>query len=92
MVDHHEYFGGIMRVQMDNGHHEEIWLDRNLWFDLDIDGRWLVGVTGPDPTDETLIGAIVVRDRTMCRFIEMLGRLIADPSQFAGEPVLLGPD
>jgi hypothetical protein len=93
MTSHHAYFGGRMLVHMETTNdHQEILLDRDVWFDLDIDGRWLVGVSGPDAADEMQTGAIVVRDDVMSHFIETLGRLLADPAEFAGEPVLVGPD
>jgi hypothetical protein len=60
MPNHIEYFGGMThgRILLENKHREE------LWFDRDIDGRWFVGVTGPNTADEENIGAIVVRDRS----------------------------
>jgi hypothetical protein len=37
------------------------------------------------------MGAIVVKDAAIGRFIDMLGELIADPDRFADEPRLIGP-
>ena len=87
------YFGGKThgRIILENGHREDVWFDRELWFDRDIDGRWLVGVTDPDSSEEEHTGAIVVKDATVSAFIDLLGRLIADPDTFADEPVLIGP-
>jgi hypothetical protein len=81
----------LVRMQMEDGQKQDTWLERELWFDLDIDGRWLVGVNEPETSDEEVMGAIVVRDPTVSAFIATLGKLIANPAQFAGEPVLIGP-
>jgi hypothetical protein len=85
------YFGGTIygRVTLEDGHREDHQVVRELWFDKDFDGRWLVGVTNTAGEDKT--GAIVVRDATIGAFIEMLGNLIIGPEQFADEPVLSGP-
>ena len=83
------YFGGSMRVYMDIGHQPETLLDRELWFDLDIDGRGLVGVNGADPAGEPMMGAVIVRDKAIGYFIETLGQLIANPAEFAHDPVLM---
>jgi hypothetical protein len=63
---------------------------RELWFDRDIDGRWLVGVADPTSVPQERLGAIVVKDVGIGMFIELLGQLIADPERFADEPVVLG--
>jgi hypothetical protein len=93
MSKHIGYFGGKThgRILLENGHKEELWLDRELWFDRDIDGRWLVGVTDPNTAAEENIGAIVVKDATVTAFIELLGKLFTEPDTFADEPVLIGP-
>jgi hypothetical protein len=85
-----EYFGGMMHVRMtvEERPSDVTWFDREFWFDRDIDGRWLVGVTGTGQGDEDDLGAIVVKDKTIIAFIESLGNLIANPAQFSGEPVL----
>jgi hypothetical protein len=86
------YFGGKThgRILLENGHREELWFDREVWFDRDIDGRWLVGVSDQDTSDEKHTGAIVVKDETVIAFIEMLGKMIVEPDKFADEPVIIG--
>jgi hypothetical protein len=87
------FFGGQAqgRITMENGHSEDAWFDCDLWFDRDIDGRWIVCVPVSNASDDQGIGAIVVRDETVGAFIELLGKLIAEPEKFVDEPVLLGP-
>jgi hypothetical protein len=87
------YFGGKThgRITLENGHREDLWFDRELWFDRDIDGRWLVGVSDADSADEGSTGAIVVKDEAVITFIEMLGKMIVEPDEFADEPVIIGP-
>jgi hypothetical protein len=70
-----------------------IQVHRELWFDQDIDGKWLVvaskdGATGPDGDHDydADVGAIVVTDPRVVAFIELLGELVADPARFAHEP------
>lgn len=70
---------------------------RELWFDQDIDGRWLVWVTVSTGAELTRdgsgqTGAIVVRNQDVSAFIELLGKLIADPRGFHHEPVFTGAD
>jgi hypothetical protein len=93
MTKHLGYFGGKThgRLILEDGQREDVWFDRELWFDRDIDGRWLVGVTDQDRTGEEHTGAIVVKDANVSAFIELLGKLVADPDKFGDEPVLLGP-
>lgn len=65
---------------------------RELWFDRDIDGRWLVCAVKPDHPatqghdDAHNLGAIVITDPQAIAFIELLGELVADPAQFGHEP------
>ncbi len=89
------FFGGTTRgqVTVENGHREIREIERDVWFDQDIDGRWLVwagrhvATSLPhDGDDEMDTGSIVVRDPTVVAFIEMLGELIADPAKFHDEP------
>lgn len=73
-------------------------LRRDLWFDHDIDGRWLVwaqgdtvgGADGHADQAENL-GAIVVNDPTAIAFIDMLAQLLVDPAKFGHEPVFVSP-
>ncbi len=93
------FFGGTIRGEVAIGHEhlETRMLDRDVWFDQDFDGRWLVWVTAHDGTGSTdgeddRTGAIVVRNRDAIAFIELLGRLFADPARFRHEPVFTGAD
>ena len=89
------FFGGTTRGQatMEDGHRETREIERDVWFDQDIDGRWLVwagrhdaAALPMDGKDEMDAGSIVVRDPTVIAFIDMLGELIADPAKFHNEP------
>ena len=93
MTRHVEYFGGTTHghIILQNGQREDLWFDRELWFDRDIDGRWLVGVTNQHSRDGESTGAIVVKDATISAFIELLGKLVVEPEQFADEEMVLGP-
>jgi hypothetical protein len=90
-------FGGTSQGQviLETGHSETQTLFRDVWFDRDIDGRWLVwaghhpGTMMVDGEDE--IGAIVVKDTHVAAFIEMLGELIANPAAFSEEPAFEWP-
>jgi len=86
------FFGGNTRGQItiENGHRETWVIDRDVWFDQDIDGRWLVWAgqhqegRALDGSDET--GAIVVKDPRVVAFIDLLAQLIAEPAKFQDEP------
>ncbi len=94
------FFGGTTRGQItiENGHSETWTIDRDVWFDRDIDGRWLVWAghhhttTLPEAVEgEGDTGAIVVKDPTVIAFIDLLGELIADPAKFRDEPTFACP-
>jgi len=87
------YFGGTTSglLIFENGHEEEARFERELWFDRDIDGRWLVGATNPQRGSDESTGAIVVKNPTVSAFIELLGNLVAEPEQFADEQLTIGP-
>ncbi len=68
-------------------------VQRELWFDRDLDGRWLVCAAmhreprldgEGDDTDD--VGAIVVTNAQIAAFIDMLADLVKDPAQFRDEP------
>lgn len=68
---------------------------RELWFDRDIDGRWLVcavsqreGAHDGDSEQPDDVGAIVVADPRVGAFIDMLAQLVTDPARFRDEPRL----
>ena len=88
-----EYFGGKTHghIVLENGHSENIPFDRELWFDCDLDGRWLVGVTNCQHPDADVTGAIVVKNPTIGAFIQLLGRLVIEPARFTAEQVVIGP-
>lgn len=90
-----QFFGGATKgqVTIGNGHSETWEIDRDLWFDRDIDGRWLVwagrrdvGLLPGDRDGNEDTGAIVVKDPCAIAFIELLGDLIANPAKFRDEP------
>jgi hypothetical protein len=91
-------FGGGTRVsvRIGNDREETIEVSRDIWFDRDIDGRWLVWVqdhdTVVDGTTDGPTGAFVVRNCDVISFIEQLGKLIVDPSAYEDEPVFVGAD
>ncbi len=95
------FFGGRIHGHMtsENGRPVTSVLDRDLGFDRDWDGCWLVWASrhadDADPGDGTAgdhtTGAIVVKDPTVIAFIEMLGDLIADSSMFHDEPTFTCP-
>jgi len=93
-------FGGETRSRfvVTDGVDLAVTLQRIIWFDQDIDGRWLVwasskdAVSGQAPaTDAGAPGGIIVWDPTIAAFIELLGELIAHPERFLHEPVLGSP-
>ncbi len=94
------FFGGTThgQITVENGHSETWTFDRDVWFDRDIDGRWLVwagrhnATALPDEVEgEGATGAIVVKDPTVIAFIDLLGELIADPARFRDEPTFSCP-
>lgn len=92
-------FGGETRVSVRfaNGHEDTVEVFRDVWFDRDIDGRWLVwaqDLDGPSDNDSegAQFGAMVVKNRDVIAFIEHLGQLIAEPAAFDHEPVFDGAD
>jgi hypothetical protein len=93
-------FGGetTSRFSITNGEEISMTLRRVVWFDQDIDGRWLVWATSEDavsgadaPRELGRPGAIVVRDPRIGTFIEMFGELLAHPERFEDEVVLDDP-
>ncbi len=72
---------------------QRIVVQRELWFDQDIDGRWLVVAVKHDgqrqdghTEQDGDVGAIVVTDPRVVAFIELLGELVVDPARFRHEP------
>lgn len=67
-------------------------VQREMWFDQDIDGRWLICVMRTDgELSRTLIGSLIVTDSRVSDFIETMAQLISDPEQFSGEPQFHSP-
>lgn len=91
------FFGGVTKgqVTIEDGHSETRSIECDVWFDQDIDGRWLVWAgrhqSNPLFESEGAMGAIVVEDPHVAAFIEMLGELIANPSRFKDEPTFECP-
>ena len=82
----------------DHGHATSLVIRRDLWFDHDVDGRWLIwakreaqaALDGEGDLPEA-VGAIVVRDATAIALIDQLAQLLVDPGQFRDEPVFRPP-
>jgi len=68
---------------------------RELWFDQDVDGRWLICATRVTEHDGQqtpgTIGSLVVTDARVGDFIETLARLLANPDHFSDEPQFHSP-
>ena len=93
-------FGGETQSHffITDGEELAVTLKRVVWFDQDIDGRWLVwaasedAVSGqPPPHEPAPPGAIIVWDERIAAFIELLGELLAHPERFTDEQVLGQP-
>ena len=72
---------------------QDIVVRRELWFDQDIDGRWVIWVSEdrgprdiPEAESPVGVGALIVRDPTVAAFLETLGELVLEPDHFAHEP------
>jgi hypothetical protein len=79
-------------VMLVNGQTRAREIVRDVWFDQDINGRWLIGATERSGSEDGRTGAIVVQNRDVGAFLEELGRLIAEPAAFDHEPVFFGMD
>jgi len=67
-------------------------IQRELWFDHDLDGRWLICAVQQQGHDqEGEIGSMVVTDPRIADFIDMLAQLVDDPSRFVTEPHFHSP-
>jgi hypothetical protein len=91
------FFGGTTRgqVTLENGHVDKRVIDRDVWFDRDLNGQWLVWALAHDgnPTyvdDVPDTGAIAVRNPDAIAFIELLAQLIDNPPAFGHEPIFTG--
>jgi len=79
--------------QFGDGQRSQV-LPRQLWFDRDIDGRWLVWSSTASPTsdgDESAVGSMIVNDPAVATFLESLASMVAQPARFQHEPRLEGP-
>lgn len=97
------YFGnrGLQKIILGDGTTDgevTVVLRRELWFDHDIDGRWLIWAQGDavkgangEADEAANLGAIIITDPTAVAFIDMLGQLLVDPGSFAHEPTFLAP-
>ena len=69
-----------------------VWFTSDLWFDRDLDGKWIVwsqqrhpgSRDGDDDTRENM-GSIIVTDPRVVTFIELLSQLLVDPARFSDE-------
>ena len=93
------FFGGTTRgrVTIVNGDTDTIEVNRDVGFDQDIDGHWLVWAvehngTLADLEGDGQAGAIVVRHPDVIAFLSQLGKLIAYPAAFQHEPEFLGAE
>ena len=93
------FFGGETRgsVRIANGHETAVDIVRELGFDQDLDGRWLVWVHDHDGrpangADHGQTGAVVVNNRDVSAFLELLGKLIVDPVEYLHDPVFSSAD
>lgn len=93
------FFGGTTRgsVTLANGHEEKVEVLRDVWFDRDFNGNWLIWAQMHDGrprngTGDGQTGAIAVKNRDVNAFLEQLGKLIVEPAAFEHEPVFLGAD
>lgn len=60
---------------------------RELWFDQDVDGQWLICAVEPEGRGRAGgIGAVVLTDPRVADFIDTLAQLVEDPAQFRDEP------
>jgi len=100
MAQRIQAFGGetLSQFSITDGEQISMTMRRVVWFDQDIDGRWLVWATGEDAvsgetvsSDTSQVGAIVVWDPKVAGFIELLGELLAHPERFRDERVLGEP-
>ena len=78
---------------VEEGADQPILVRRELWFDRDIDGRWLVcavdrrrSADDADCDQSEDVGAIVVIDPRVRAFIDMLAELVTHPAQFRDDP------
>lgn len=78
---------------IENGIPESWDIERELGFDRDFDGTWLVWVERPDrappggaQVEGDPTGSIVVKDVRANAFLDQLIDLISDPESFSHEP------
>lgn len=87
------YFGGITHGRLIHEHNpkQEIRFDRDIWFDRDINGRWLVGVTTQHDSGDETTQAIAIKHDTVNDFISVLASLVADPDELSDGTLTIGP-
>jgi len=79
----------VFRVE-GNGPPQAVSMCRELWFDRDINGQWLVCAARQQGIGAD-VGSIVVTDPRVGDFIAMLAELVAHPDQFTDEPRFHSP-
>ena len=85
---------GAHEIHFGTGEHDHTqWLTRDLWFDRDIDGKWIVWAQSKLPAsqdavddEDSDIGSIIVTHPAVIAFIDQLGALLVDPGKFSHEP------
>src|SRR3990170_4705017 len=83
------FYGGTThgRVTLAFGHTDTVEINRDVWFDQDFNGHWLVGAVEHDGMSPGLAnggksGAILVKSAETMAFLTLLSKLIADPEAF----------
>lgn len=78
---------------------EKVHIHRDIDFTRDSDDSWSFLVMLPEDRNEKGLhsmddpaGGMNVSDPAVTAFIEHLARMIADPEQYAGDSVTIGPD
>jgi hypothetical protein len=86
-----DMFGASMVLHM--GHEQRYAVYRDLWFDEDFDGSWLVCAIRPEEPEvngDRKGGGIRVDDPAVSAFLRELFMLLADPDRY-GERAIPAP-
>ncbi len=67
-------------------------VDRDVTFDRDDDGSWLIIIRCPDAgEDENRIACILATDPVIGRFLDLFATVLADPDAHAGQDHRIEP-
>ncbi len=67
-------------------------VERDLAFDRDNDGSWLVIIRCPDAgEDEGRVAYILALDPQVCRFLDLFATVVANPDAHAGQDHRIEP-